>query len=201
MATAEDTKNRTISKLALIARWLSLFEHHYKHKHNDLELDQINRSLTKFTEEQLESAFKSVFESSRYYPKLADIIAHIPGREKDCDEIPPWEKPQRFEPFPHQCRESGRIMVNNSWKMLAGANNYESNHIFCDGPFRLRCPNCGCDSGTYENPFIALLMAMDPAGTKGWNPSQKAHMLCDECARQLGREWEMKPGGWRRRAA
>ena len=201
MATAEETKNRTISKLALIARWLSLFEHHYKHKHTDQELEAINRSLTKFTEPQLEEAFKRVFESSRYYPKLADIIAHIPDREKNRDDLPPWEKPQKYETFPHKCRDVGKFKANNSWKMLAEVNNYEANHIFCEGPFRSRCPNCGCDSGRFENPFIALLMAMDPKGTKGWNSSRKGHMLCDECAKALDREWEMKPEGWRRRAA
>jgi hypothetical protein len=199
MERIEEAKNRTISRLALIGRWLSLFEHHYKHKHTDQELGAINHRLGKYDDQQLEQAFSYVFEHSKYYPRLADIIERIPDPE--AGDMPPWEYPEKYPPFPHRCHVMiGKLPRSGSLRMLENINRYEACHIFCPGTFRLRCPNCGCDAGSYRNPFFELLMTLDLAGTRGWNPEHKGHMLCDPCAKKLGDEWTMKSSGWARGA-
>lgn len=133
------------------------------------------------------------------YPPTPAQFYEICIQNQPKRELPPWEHPEKFPAFKHECAPKGtKIKHSGSYKLLLALSPYEAAHILCKGPFTIRCPNCGNAVDSYANPVIEQLMRSDPEGTKHWNPEHKGHMLCDPCAKELDRQWKMTPGGWRK---
>ncbi len=181
--------------MELIRRWLKLLGNSFNHSYDSDESEEITKALLKHPYEAIDRSFARVFADSKFLPHLKDILDRL---EPDRPELPPWENPEKFKPFQHQCVSPAfKIKDSGSYRMLKAINPYEAIHIACPGErFPLRCPNCGCQEEPYLNPFFSVLMDLDPTGTKGWNPWHKGHMICNGCNEKLSRDWKMTPGGW-----
>jgi len=185
------------TKRHLIKRWLSLIGKHFNHEYGPEETAQIIKSLIHEPLQYIDRAFARSMDQCKYFPHLADIRERLGTDQKR--ELPPWELPAvKYPPFEHKCTaQTTKVKNSGAWRLLHEANAYESSHVACPGErFPLRCPNCGRQQEPQMNPFIAKLMDIAPAETKGWNPWHKGHILCKDCSAHLEQAWKMTEDGW-----